>query len=122
MLFRSEEPTATDDKKPAKGIKNTAWERHLDAIGDELLKLTTVCGVNLREPGVVERVIQNDETVCTKSNPIGFRKLRELVMATFNSLGKAIDRIGPQETQMIVEAIRERLDHKRELGGTSRQR
>lgn len=118
----NEEPTATDDKKPAKGIKNTAWERHLDAIGDELLKLTTVCGVNLREPGVVERVIQNDETVCTKSNPIGFRKLRELVMATFNSLGKAIDRIGPQETQMIVEAIRERLDHKRELGGTSRQR
>ncbi len=116
------EPTATDEKKAGKGIKNTAWQRHLDAIGDELLKLTTVCGVNLREPGVVERVIQNDETVCTKSNPIGFRKLRELVMATFNSLGKAMDRIGPQETQMIVEAIRERLDRKRELGGTSRQR
>ena len=86
------------------------------------LKLTTVCGVNLREPGVIERVIRNDETVCTKPNPIGFRKLRELVMATFSSLGKAIDRIGPEETQMIVEAIRERLDHKRELGGTSRQR
>lgn len=102
-------------------IKNTAWQRHLDAIGDELLRLTTVCGVNLRDPGVIERVIKNDETVCTKPNPIGFRKLRELVMATFNSLGKAMDRIGPKETQMIVDAIRERLDHQRELGGTSRQ-
>lgn len=101
-------------------IRNTAWQRHLDAIGDELLRLTIVCGVNLRDAGVVERVIRNDETVCAKPNPIGFRKLRELVMATFNSLGKAIDRIGPEETQMIVEAIRERLDHKRELGGTSR--
>lgn len=116
------EPTATDDKKAARSSKHAAWSRHLDAIGDELLKLTTVCGVDLREPGVIERIIHNDEKVCTKSNPIGFRKLRELVMATFNSLGKAIDRIGPQETQMIVEAIRERLDHKRELGGTSRKR
>ena len=117
-----ERPTATDDRKPAPGIKNTAWQRHLDAIGDELLKLTTVCGVDLRDAGVVERIIRNDETVCTKPNPIGFRKLHELVMATFNSLGKAMDRIGPQETQMIVDAIKERLDRKRELGGTSRQR
>jgi hypothetical protein len=101
-------------------IKNTAWARHLDAIGDELLKLTTVCGVNFREPGVIERVIKNDETVCSNKNPIGFRKLRELVMATFSSLDKAMDRIGPAETQMIVEAIRERIDRKRELGGTSR--
>jgi hypothetical protein len=116
------DPTSPESKPAAKETKHTAWSRHLDAIGDELLKLTTVCGVNLREPGVIERIIQNDDKVCTKPNPIGFRKLRELVMATFNSLGKAMDRIGPQETQMIVEAIRERLDHKRELGGTSRQR
>jgi hypothetical protein len=114
------EPPATGNQ--AKSSKHAAWSRHLDAIGDELLRLTTVCGVDLRESGVIERIIKNDETVCTKPNPIGFRKLRELVMATFNSLGKAIDRIGPQETQMIVEAIRERLDHQRELGGTSRQR
>jgi hypothetical protein len=103
-------------------IKNTAWMRHLDTIGDELLRLTTVCGVNLSEPGVMERVIQNDETVCRNKNPIGFRKLRELVMATLSSLNKATDRIGAAETQMIVEAIRERLDRKRELGGTSRPR
>ena len=103
-------------------IKNTAWARHLDTIGDELLRLTTICGVNLGEAGVIERVLKNDETVCANKNPIGFRKLRELVMATFSSLNKAMDRIGPAETQMIVEAIRERLDHKRELGGTSRPR
>jgi hypothetical protein len=117
-----EKPTETDSKEAAQGSKHTAWSRHLDAIGDELLRLTTVCGVNLREQGVIERIIKNDEKVCTKPNPIGFRKLRELVMATFNSLGKAMDRIGPKETQMIVEAIRERLDRKRELGGTSQKR
>jgi hypothetical protein len=99
-----------------------AWARHFDTIGDELLRLTTVCGVNLREPGVVERIVKNDETVCTKKNTIGFRKLRELVMATFSSLNKAADRIGPEETKVIVDAIMERLDRRRELGGSSTRR
>ena len=98
-------------------IKNKAWLRHLDTIGDELLRLTTICGVNLRDPGVVERIVKNDESVCKNKNPIGFRKLRELVMATFTSLNKAADRIGPDETATIVHAIMERLDRRRELGG-----
>ena len=96
-----------------------AWARHFDTIGDELLRLTTVCGVNLREPGVVERIVKGDETVCSKKNSIGFRKLRDLVMATFSSLNKAADRIGPEETKAIVDALMERLDRQRELGGTS---
>ena len=99
-----------------------AWARHFDTIGDELLRLTTVCGVNLREPGVVERIVKNDETVCSKKNAIGFRKLRDLVMATFSSLNKAVDRIGPEETKMIVDALMERLERQRELGGTSNKR
>ena len=99
-----------------------AWARHFDTIGDELLRLTTVCGVNLREPGVVERIVKNDETVCSKKNAIGFRKLRDLVMATFSSLNKAVDRIGPEETRMIVDALMERLERQRELGGSSNKR
>ena len=102
--------------------KHPAWARHLDTIADELLRLTTVCGVNLREPGVVERIVKNDATVCTKKNPIGFRKLRDLVMASFDSLNKAADRIGPEETRRMVDAIMERLDRRRELGGSSGKR
>ena len=99
-----------------------AWARHLDTIADELLRLTTVCGVNLREQGVVERIVKNDATVCTKKNPIGFRKLRDLVMASFNSLNKAADRIGPEETRLMVDAIMERLDRRRELAGSGGKR
>jgi hypothetical protein len=95
--------------------KHTAWLRHFDAIGDELLRLTTICDVNLREPDVIERILKNDETVCGKRNPIGFRKLRELLMATFNSLGKAMDRLGTDEVRKITQEIRERLDARRAL-------
>jgi hypothetical protein len=105
--------------EPKNEVKHAAWARHLDTIGDELLRLTAICGVDLREAGVLDRVVKNDETVCTKKNPIGFRKLRELVIATFNSLNKATDRIGAEDTRMLVDAIRERLDKRRELGGTA---
>lgn len=98
-------------------IHHPAWQRHLDSIADELLRLCIACDVRLRDPGVVERIIRNDETVCGRKNPIGFRKLRALVMATFDSLGKAVDRIGPEETRAITDAIAERVDRLREVGG-----
>jgi hypothetical protein len=104
--------------------KHVAWVRHFDVIGDELLRLTTVCAVDLREPGVIERILRNDATVCGKKNPIGFRKLRELLMATFNSLGKAMDRLGTAEAQKITDEIRQRLDARRALaqGGAANGR
>jgi hypothetical protein len=74
--------------------------------------------VRLRDPGVIDRILKNDETVCGTHNEIGFHKLRSLVMATFNSLNKAIDRIGPEEVKMITDALTERLEQRRAAGGT----
>ena len=96
--------------------KHPAWARHFDSIADELLRLCTACDVRLRDPGVIERILHNDESVCGTKNPIGFRKLRSLVMATFRSLDKAIDRIGPEETKIITDGMRERIDRLRAAG------
>ena len=90
------------------------WTRHLEGIADELLHLAVACDLRLRDPKVVERVIRNDQTVCGRKNEIGFQKLRKLLMATYDSLGKAIDRIGPEETKAIIEAITEHLDQRRD--------
>ena len=95
---------------------HTPWVRHLDGIGDELLRLAVACDVRLRDEGVIDRILKNDETVCGTRNPVGFRKLRSLVVATFSSLNKAIDRLGPDEVKMITAAIVERADQRRDLG------
>ena len=100
---------------------NRPWARHLDAIGDELMRLAIACNLRLKDPGVVDRILKNDETVCGNKNPIGFRKLHDLVKATFDSVNKATDRIGKEETQKIIDAITERLDRRRELGGTAKR-
>jgi hypothetical protein len=96
--------------------KHTAWKRHLDAIGEELLHLSIACDVKLRDPNVIDRILKNDETVCGTRNAIGFHKLRNLIMATFNSLNKAMDRIGPDEVKMITDGIMEWSDRQRALG------
>jgi hypothetical protein len=89
------------------------WTRHLEGIADELLHLAVACDLRLRDPDVIERIIRNDQTVCGRKNQIGFKKLRKLLMATFDSLGKSIDRIGPEETRTIVESISLHLEKRR---------
>ena len=97
---------------------NPQWSRHLDGIAEELLRLAIACDLRLRDPGVIERILKNDQTVCGRKNPRGFEKLRKLLMATYDSLGKAIDRIGPGETKKIADAIVARLKERRDSPGT----
>jgi hypothetical protein len=97
--------------------KHAAWKRHLEGIANELLRLSIACDVRLREPGVVERILRDDATVCGRNNPEAFRKLRNLVMATYDSLGKSIDRIGPEDTKLIRDAITARIAELRDSGG-----
>ena len=101
--------------------KHAVWQRHLDGIANELLRLSIACDVRLRDPGVVERVLKDDSTVCGRKNPEAFRKLRNLVMATYDSLGKSIDRIGPEDTKMITDAIAARIAQVRDSGGQARK-
>ena len=80
-------------------------------------RLAIACDVRLRDPGVIERILKNDESVCGTKNPIGFRKLRGALMATYSSVNKAVDRIGPDELKAITDGIIERLDKRRAGGG-----
>lgn len=98
---------------------NPQWSRHLEGIADELVHLSIACDVRLRDPGVIERIIRGDSTVCGRKNDIGFEKLRKLLMATYDSIGKAIGRIGPEETKAILDAIREHAQKRRGPEGTA---
>ena len=95
---------------------NPQWERHFEGIANELLHLAIACDVRLREPGVIERVLRSDESVCGRKNPESFHKMRNLLIAFYDSVGKAVERIGPQDTKKIVEAITEQKKKLRDSG------
>lgn len=97
---------------------NPQWERHFDGIADELLHLAVTCDVRLSEPGVIERILKNDASVCGRSNDRSFRNMHNLLVAYYKSIGKAVERIGPKETKKIIDAMSARMEEQWDSGGT----
>ena len=96
---------------------NPQWERHFEGIADELLHLAIACDVRLCEPGVIERVLKTDASVCGRKNERSFHNMRNLLTSYYTSIGKAVDRIGPEETKKIIDVITERKKKLRDSGG-----
>ena len=78
--------------------------------------------MKLLDPGVIEAVVENNESVCGSRNPIAFKKLREALMLGLVVRNKAVDKLGPADTEAMVAAIRERLQEAfgGQLGGPAR--
>jgi hypothetical protein len=55
------------------------WMNSLDDVDARIARLAVVCQVRILEPGVVERVMRNDASVCGARNPFAFSKLRDMV-------------------------------------------
>jgi hypothetical protein len=96
-------------------VRARFWGRQLDGVMSEMVRQATICKVRLLDPGVIDAVLRNDESVCGTSNPRSFKKLRDAMMLGFMVREKSVDGLGPLETEALVKAIRERLTE--HLGG-----
>ncbi len=85
------------------------WERNLEEIDREVARLALLCRVSILDPGVIDRVLQDDMSICGADNKIAFRKLRELLMLHFVVRGKSAGELGQAETAAIERFIIERL-------------
>jgi histone H3/H4 len=95
---------------------NPQWERHFQGIADELLHLAISCDVRLRDPGVIERILKNDASVCGRIDERSFRSMHNLLVAYYKSITEAAERIGPTETKKIIDAMSERMQKLRDQG------
>lgn len=88
------------------------WGGQLDQTADEIARLATICNVRILDPGVIERVIKGDASVCGTSNPAGFQKLRTVVEIHFAVRDKAAENVGERATVQTMDAILEHLRKK----------
>jgi hypothetical protein len=52
-----------------RGIFETTWSvSNLDAIDREIARLATICGVQLFDAAVLDRLLHNDASICAASN------------------------------------------------------
>ncbi len=81
------------------------WAKNLDDVDREVARLATICKVRLLDPGVVERVLHNDESVCGTKNKIAFDKLRQALMMHYHVRDKAVGALGEAATREVIEEI-----------------
>jgi hypothetical protein len=89
--------------------KDRFWTDQIGAVARELSRLAIACDIEMFAPGVAERILKNDESVCRRTNPDAFRKIRQHLMALFPLEQAAIERLGPDETQGILDQVRAAL-------------
>ena len=100
-------------------IKHTFWGRQIDGVAHELSRLAIVCDIELGKPGLAERILKNDESVCRHKNPEVFRQMRQHLMALFSLEVSAIERLGPEDTKKILDQVRAAIIEIRQAGSAS---
>ena len=98
------EPAAVRDVYSAARSSNS-----LDDIDTEIARLALLCQVRILDPGVLERVVRNDESVCGSSNPVAFAKLRGLLALHFGVRESVADAVGQALACRIEQQVMDRL-------------
>jgi len=95
------------------------WGKSLEDVDREVARLASMCKVRLLDPGVIQRVLDNDATVCESSNPPAFGKLRQALMMHYHVRNKAVGAMGEAATQDVINEIVANLKKRlgKQLGG-----
>ncbi|MCC6197863.1 MAG: hypothetical protein IT518_25710 [Burkholderiales bacterium] len=81
------------------------WAKNLEDVDREVARLAALCKVRLLDPGVIERVLNKDVTVCGTQNQRAFDKLRQGLMMHYHVRAKAAGAIGEAATQEVINEI-----------------
>jgi hypothetical protein len=85
------------------------WSKYFEEIDLQIAQLAVMCDIKVLDPGVAERILHNDATVCGKDKPETFQKLRALLMMHYSSQEKAMVSLGADEALKLVRETVERL-------------
>jgi len=95
------------------------WAKNLEDVDREVARMASLCKVRLLDPGVIERVLHNDATVCGTQNKAAFDKLRNALMMHYHVRDKAVGVIGETATAEVIAEIVANLQKRlgNQLGG-----
>jgi hypothetical protein len=85
------------------------WAKNIDELDREIGRLASLCEVRILDPGVIERVLRKDASVCGTANPAAFAKLRDMLMLYFAIRRKTVEAVGELQTSQIEAHVIEQL-------------
>jgi len=94
---------------PDDPVYGERWSVNLEDVDREIARLAGVCQVPVLQPGVIDRVLRDDASVCGTKNAIAFRKLHYLLLLHQSIRGKAAESFGEAQTAAIEDYVIGRL-------------
>lgn len=86
------------------------WTKHFEEIDLEIARLAVMMDIPILNPGVIDRILGNDASVCGKEKPKAFAELRAMLMMHAADEVKAIGALEADElVRGVVERLRERI-------------
>ena len=85
------------------------WAKNIDELDREIGRLCAICQVRILDPGIIERVLKKDLSVCGTPNPIAFAKLHDMMMFYFGMRKESVDAVGQVQTAQIEAHVVEQL-------------
>ena len=85
------------------------WAKNIDELDREIGRLCAICQVRILDPGIIERVLKKDISVCGTPNPIAFAKLHDMMMFYFAMRKESVDAVGQLQTAQIEAHVVEQL-------------
>jgi hypothetical protein len=85
------------------------WSKNIDELAREIGRLCLLCQVRILDPGVVERVLKRDASVCGTANALAFAKLHDMLMLYFAIRKKSAAALGQLQTAQIEAHVIEQL-------------
>jgi hypothetical protein len=93
------------------------YGRALEQTDEEIARYSTILGIRLLDPGIVERVVRGDDSVCARKNADAFRKLRGLIGMHYNLVETNLGVAGADESAKMLAELRHRFRERHDLGG-----
>ncbi len=88
----------------------TDREARLKELDLEIVRLAIICKIRLLDPGVAERVLANDTSLCDIQNcSNAFRTLRGLLLMHYNELNAINAEADPQTMRVVAQNVRDAL-------------
>ena len=85
------------------------WVENIEELDREIARLCLLCQVRILDPGIIERVLKKDASVCGTSNPVAFEKLHSMLMLYFANRKRAVETVGQVKTALIEAHVVEQL-------------
>ena len=91
-----------------RGSSQARWQHQFSEVDREIMKMASICGVDMLDRTQLRRTLENDSSVCSRANPAAFEKLHTLLKAHYLLRERAAGALGEQGAQQAIdEAVAE---------------